>query len=768
MSLRTRILLFLFIFALVPLLMAVVINLPLVLERVDSFYRHAFLQNLRADFSDLDQHLASRDANVRLLARLPEPSVLSQQNAALSKQLRVNLERARYVEWINRILREERDITQIRFLDRQGKDRFWMKRDSQTHSWFALAEPLPALPERQLRPLLNGGLKDVQSSPLRVDLESEDPARTLTLQMMAPIFDEKTNVLHGAVVITIDIGFLVRRNVNTFWALDEGNYLQLPDMPQRKNTAFIDFPGLEQDFKRNRIVLWEGDKQRMIWVPMLATESGAPLWVGRAVNMAPLLEFQSEIVKRVLAIILGLVVLLLFSARLLANRAEHIGSELIGGIQKTLEADEPVEFEWTDNKELRQLSVDLTKLSQRHASQSRNLREHTRELEASNRYKSEFLANVSHELRTPLNSILLLSKLLSAKDAGLSQEQNEQATVIHKASNDLKALIDNILDLSKIEARQLDVHCERIEISELLNDVRELLQPQFKQKQLSFVVKQDEEAPLTIESDANKIRQVLKNFLANALKFTQQGEVRLEAVEASAPYAIEIKVIDSGIGIAEEKQTKIFEAFQQADGSTSRRYGGTGLGLTISRQIAQILGGEIRLRSKLGEGAVFSILLPALCTGDESKALPDIAVMEAPIAEALPDRTPLDMSGVRVMLVDADIKVQLQLTQYLKAWQAEVLLADDLEEALDSIDDSGAIDILVIDPLLPDEDACATISKIREVNKDAMKLVGLVYPDTEPSVIVCEAIMPDHTLSKPVQASALEDVFRSLLLESKN
>ena len=220
MSLRSRILLFLFIFALLPLMMAVVINLPLVLDRVDLFYRQAFLQNLRADFSDLDQHLASRRASVRLLARLPEPSLLNLEDSP--EQPRVELERARYTAWINRILLDASDITEIRFLDREGEDRFWLTRDTETDSWFARPEPPPPVREQLRKAVQEEAFKDVTYSAIRVDLEASDPRETSTLQMMAP--SEAKESLGGAVIRTIDIGGLLRRDPKTLRLRDDGSY----------------------------------------------------------------------------------------------------------------------------------------------------------------------------------------------------------------------------------------------------------------------------------------------------------------------------------------------------------------------------------------------------------------------------------------------------------------------------------------------------------------------------------------------------------------
>ena len=522
MSLRMRILLFLFLFGLVPLMLAVIINLPLVLERVELFYRHAFLQNLRADFSDLDQHLASRDASVRLLAKLPEPGALIARDGG-EDQAEIDLARARYTQWINRILGEERDITEILFLDEAGVERFWLERAADSGEWRPTTRRLRGVPLEQIALLLSGRLSTVVLSPLRIDLDADDPARVFTLQLLSPIASLVSGEPPiGVVAITLDIGGLVRRDERTLWVHDDGSYLRLPDQPAREGNAFSDFPGLAEDFQANGMALWESGDRRAIWVPMFRTVDGRTLWVGRPVDSEPLRVFRTEIVVRVLLIILALVVLQFLVARWITRRATRMSRELTEGVQRTLESDQPVTFDWSGSPELRRLSADLTQLSHTHASQTRNLRAHARELEATNRYKSEFLANVSHELRTPLNSILLLSKLLAAEDAGLRDESHQRAQVIHAAGCDLKALIDNILDLSRIESGRLDLHIEQANLHELLEDLRLLLGPQFEDKGLDLVIEIAPDAPKTIETDVDKVRQVLKNFLANAVKFTER------------------------------------------------------------------------------------------------------------------------------------------------------------------------------------------------------------------------------------------------------
>ncbi len=250
-----------------------------------------------------------------------------------------------------------------------------------------------------------------------------------------------------------------------------------------------------------------------------------------------------------------------------------------------------------------------------------NLEQQARQLEVASKYKSEFLANMSHELRTPLNSILILSQLLAKnRDNNLNEKQVESANAIHSSGSDLLRLINEILDLSKVEAGKIELYFENSPLSELLSDLNRVFKDIADSKGIGFSVNLEEGLPDTIYTDAHRLQQILRNLLTNAFKFTHQGNVYLHISRPSAELcsfkgldpaaSIAFAVIDEGIGIPEEKQAAIFEAFQQADGSTSRTYGGTGLGLSISREFVKLLGGSIHLKSELKKGSVFTIVLP--------------------------------------------------------------------------------------------------------------------------------------------------------------
>jgi signal transduction histidine kinase/HAMP domain-containing protein/DNA-binding response OmpR family regulator len=251
------------------------------------------------------------------------------------------------------------------------------------------------------------------------------------------------------------------------------------------------------------------------------------------------------------------------------------------------------------------------------------LEEKAKQLALTSKYKSEFLANMSHELRTPLNSLLILSDQLSRNQEGnLSSKETEFAKTIHSAGNELLRLINDILDLSKIESGTVVMEVGEVRFKELADYVERTFRHVAAAKGLEFAIELDGHLPRALATDAKRLQQVIKNMLSNAFKFTEDGRVVLSIERAAdgwspdnellnrARSVVSISVADSGIGIPFDKQQIIFEAFQQADGSTSRKYGGTGLGLTISREISHLLGGEIRLQSAPGAGSKFTLYLP--------------------------------------------------------------------------------------------------------------------------------------------------------------
>jgi len=279
-------------------------------------------------------------------------------------------------------------------------------------------------------------------------------------------------------------------------------------------------------------------------------------------------------------------------------------------------------------KQLAEQNAEVERKNQEIEQARRALEDKAKELALTSKYKSEFLANMSHELRTPLNSILVLGQQLTDNpDGNLSPRQVEYARTIHGAGTDLLNLISDILDLSKIESGTVSVEAEEVFFSSLLDMLVRPFRHEAENRKVSFDVRVDPELPRSLVTDSKRLQQVLKNLLSNAFKFTEKGSVQLSISPANSGWSeghpilnssgsvISFEVTDTGIGIPQEKQRIIFEAFQQADAGTSRKYGGTGLGLAISRELANLLGGEIQLRSQPEVGSTFTLFIPRTFVG---------------------------------------------------------------------------------------------------------------------------------------------------------
>ncbi|MDP9842408.1 HAMP domain-containing protein [Streptosporangium lutulentum] len=294
------------------------------------------------------------------------------------------------------------------------------------------------------------------------------------------------------------------------------------------------------------------------------------------------------------------------------------------------------------------------------------LEDRAQQLSLASKYKSEFLANMSHELRTPLNSLLILAQLLAQNHTrNLTAKQVEYASIIHSAGSDLLQLINDILDLSKVEAGKMDLNPELVSLRQLLDYVEATFQPMTTQKSLEFRITSAPGVPADLLTDDSRLRQVLRNLLSNAVKFTETGSVELRIEPATPtelpssvrPYgaAIALRVVDTGIGIAEQHLEAIFGAFQQADGTTSRKYGGTGLGLSISREIAYLLGGAITAESALGQGSTFTLYLPVArpdFAEQPDDAVPSEALQEDPVGRPVVAAVPAPPQRRRLLVIE--------------------------------------------------------------------------------------------------------------------
>ena len=767
MKLRTQISLLLFLFGLVPVLIAFVINVPMIFDRIEGLYHKAHLQNLRAGFSDLDLHITRRNEMARLLAKMPEPGLLLTDNESANTRA-VKVARQAYADWVNQVLFDQLDITRILFLDKDGRVTLGLKRDKPAGK----LEPFDSSTGNNK--LVELGLEmrpgTVMTGPIEFSENQldESPNQLMQLGLVSPVFlfstleNPGSVEKRGVVIVYLDMGGLANAYRGIYWAHSDGRYLDTSaGIPEAVGSAFSDFSGLEEIFKKGDLDLWEFEGQEVLWVPLFDTVDSGPIWVGRSVDPSPITTLRHTIIGRVAIVAIGLLLVVFVVARFIAFRAERLGHELTDGISQVLERDEAVSFSWQRPQELHALGNNLTRLAETHAQHNRALHDYANELEASNRYKSEFLANVSHELRTPLNSILLLSKMLadSCKEKQ-SGEESRQAHIIHSAGTDLKALIDNILDLSRIEARQMTLLAEVINLQEMLKNILELMKPQFDEKQLAMQLDVDTTVPATIIADSEKLRQILINFLSNSVKFTEQGGVTVRLApgqdQSGHTWPVTISVTDTGIGIPANKREKVFEAFKQADGSTSRRFGGTGLGLAISRELAHLMGGRIELESEPGCGSSFTLMLL-----EEMPSMPSEAGVQRPVADAAEqEQQPLpqaDYHNARVLLVDDDVRNLLALTPLLEKWKLDVMAAGDGSEALETLATGGEFDLVFMDIMMPGMDGYEVIKQLREQAQFAeLPIVALTAKAGADDREQCLAAGADDCIVKPIEPMELK------------
>jgi HAMP domain-containing protein/CheY-like chemotaxis protein/signal transduction histidine kinase len=391
-------------------------------------------------------------------------------------------------------------------------------------------------------------------------------------------------------------------------------------------------------------------------------------------------------------------------------------------------------------QQLAERNVEVERKNQEIEQARRALEEKATELALTSKYKSEFLANMSHELRTPLNSILILGQQLTDNPEGnLSPKQVEFARTIHGAGTDLLNLISDILDLSKIESGTVTVDAEEVFFANLVDMVARPFRHEADNRQLSFEAHVDPNLGRSITTDSKRLQQVLKNLLSNAFKFTAQGGVRLNVALASggwssehpvlsqSPAVVAFEVTDTGIGIPFEKQKIIFEAFQQADASTSRKYGGTGLGLAISRELATLLGGEIHLRSAPDAGSTFTLYLPIKYVGPNATqpgtetVLPisttgapaPHVVIDRPIEPIPDDRMDIQPGDAILLIVEDDPHYARILVDLARDKGFKALLAMRGDDALNLAKQYQATAVS-LDVFLPDMLGWTVLSQLKQ------------------------------------------------------
>ncbi|MDM5250963.1 ATP-binding protein [Lysinibacillus sp. G4S2] len=436
-------------------------------------------------------------------------------------------------------------------------------------------------------------------------------------------------------------------------------------------------------------------------------------------------------------------------------------------------------------EELTMINEQLEERTKEAESKSRELEKAKKELEASaeqlllnSNYKSEFLANMSHELRTPLNSILILSEMLAENSQNnLAKEEAEFAKVIHSSGEDLLALINDVLDLSKVEAGKMDITFDEVNMSEVPIQIEQTFAPVAMKKNLQFHISIAKNVVDVFYTDEKRFQQILKNLISNAFKFTEQGSVNLEIQQlgqeqltnnmkdVSADW-LEITVSDTGIGIPKDKQQLIFESFQQADGATVRKYGGTGPGLSICKEFAKLLGGWVSLQSEEGQGSSFTLTIPSLPNGIEEQRFElafhevgvtnEVNVSEEQLLEIKEDfQHEVEVfQGKNILIVDDDYRNIYALTNALEKRGMNIFVAKDGIECLAILRAHDDIDLILMDIMMPNMDGYETMSIIRK----QMKM-------TELPIIALTAKAMKNDRDKSLEAGASDYISKPLNLE---
>lgn len=408
------------------------------------------------------------------------------------------------------------------------------------------------------------------------------------------------------------------------------------------------------------------------------------------------------------------------------------------------------------------------------------LEDYSEQLKKSSQYKTNFLANMSHELRTPLNSILILSQLLAENENHtLNEDEAGYAKVIHSSGTDLLKLIDDILDLSKIEAGKIVLTVDEVNLSEIPELMKLTFSPIAEKKELVFNVELSGDLPNVWHTDGQRLQQILKNLLSNAFKFTEKGSIDLR-IRHAGDQMLALSVSDTGIGIPKDKQKLIFEAFQQVDGNTNRLYGGTGLGLAICNEFVKLLGGSIQLDSTLGEGSCFTVYLPELTQEklnaiqqavSEVAAAAELAATDQRIQEesevnkaappvALPSGES-DLVGKRVLLVEDDARNVFALVHALESKNMQVTVAGNGRRCMDILRDDTEFDLVLMDIMMPLMDGYETMREIRKRPELAeMPIIALTAKAMKSDRDKCLEAGASDYISKPLQMDQLFSLMR--------
>jgi signal transduction histidine kinase/HAMP domain-containing protein/ActR/RegA family two-component response regulator len=578
---------------------------------------------------------------------------------------------------------------------------------------------------------------------------------SLILSELAPLVSAQHAVFYSmtspsdgsepALELQAGYGYEERKHISTSFQLGEGLVGQCAK--EKKRILLTDVP---DDYVRINSGLGDSPPLHIIVLPVLFEDSvRAVVELASFSPFSPIHQAFLDSITESIGLVLNTVEADTLTVNLL-KQSQSQAEELLAQQEELSLSNEDL---GRQAKLLAEQNIEAERKNQEVEQSKRLVEEKAGQLAVSSKYKSEFIANMSHELRTPLNSLLILAQQLEDNpDNNMTPTQVEYASVIHSSGNELLELLNSILELAKAESGTIRAEMSEVSLGELRTTLLRDFEHVAEGKSVGYSIDLAAECPEDIVTDSQRLRQIMKNLLANAFKFIERGNVHVQiglADEgwsrdrdslANAPSVVALTVTDSGIGIDQEQQKRIFEAFAQGDGTTARLYGGTGLGLSISRELVGLLGGEIKVASKPGKGSTFTVYLPSLPPKTVAPVPPeDIApAPSAPSSEPAvtngassaeprgpngaksnaPDETKISaLDGKKILIVDDDFRNIFALSALLERGHADVTVAESGAEAIAALERTPEIDIVLMDIMMPVMDGYETIRAIRKIDQ---------------------------------------------------
>lgn len=459
--------------------------------------------------------------------------------------------------------------------------------------------------------------------------------------------------------------------------------------------------------------------------------------------------------------------------KLLHQLMSRIGI-IINSIENRMQVEKLLQESQALTEELQSKSENLQMQQEELRTTNEKLEEQYQNAELISQYKSEFLANMSHELRTPLNSLLILAQMLAQNgDGNLSAKQEEYARTIYSSGTDLLHMINDILDLEKMESGHMEVIPEELKLHEVRMFVEKQFSPVARKKGIEFIVQLDPDLPASVKTDGQRFRQILENLLSNAFKFTHKGRVSLHIYNAAhMKQTLAFSVSDTGIGIPREKHEMIFEAFKQADGTTSRKYGGTGLGLSISRENARLLGGFIEVSSVVGEGSIFTLYLPGMewSPNEEAAAGLDEESRHSEDMETFNSWNSVNgkslLTGKKILIVEDDIRNVFSITTALEGEDMEVIFAENGRDGIQMLQNHPDTDLILMDIMMPEMDGYEAMRRIRQISEfQKLPIIAITSKAMEKDREECINAGASDYISKPIDICRLLSIMQVWLYQ---